>query len=320
MAPCRLTLLIAGLVVALCPPAAAGLRELTRVAEGEFPNAQLCQHCHVAIHEEWAGSPHARAFTSTTYRAATDDYRFADCLPCHAPQPTLTASTPAARDLRREEGVTCVACHLEDGRQWGPLEPTGLLDPHPIGVAPLRYRDSRFCGRCHEGTFAQWQQAAIEGKPTCQECHMPSVRRKMTQATGLFSKPIVALEERGDLRRHTFVRVPRETPFPPVTFAAQRLSTGVALAVTNHLPHTLPTGDFGTQIVRLDVLTAGPDAAPALVAQRELVRQSGTALASGQTLRWDIAWPRGMRALRVRVVRIDGAAAEEIATAEMAVP
>ena len=82
------------------------------------------------------------------------------------------------------------------GKQDGwAVKPTGMLAPHPVSVDEDRYRNSQFCGRCHEGTFKEWSDVRAENKHNCQECHMPPVKRRITQSKKFISKMIVATED-----------------------------------------------------------------------------------------------------------------------------
>ena len=121
-------------LLALCVSSCTSFERLTKVVE-QFPQARACGECHVEIHREWSDSPHARAYTNPRYREGTDDYRFVACIGCHAPIPTVTEATPPARAAFREEGVTCVSCHLEEQKMLGPITPTWKVGPHAIQQA-----------------------------------------------------------------------------------------------------------------------------------------------------------------------------------------
>ena len=118
-------------VVLACLVAGASsctMRDLTAVSDKHFPPAARCGECHVEIYREWADSPHANAYVNPRYREATDDYDFDGCLPCHAPKPQYSDKAPQVRMTSRQTGVTCVSCHLHEGKMVGPHEPT------PVGV------------------------------------------------------------------------------------------------------------------------------------------------------------------------------------------
>lgn len=316
--------LIVGL--AILPLSCEGYAHLTRVTS-EFPRAAECGKCHVEIYEEWAGSPHAGAWVHPRFRASTDDYSFAGCLGCHAPEPTLTLEAPAARKVMREEGVTCVSCHLEESKQWGPVEASGLLTPHPVGVDRERYTDSRFCGRCHEGTLREWQAAEpLERteKPSCQQCHMPEVTRKITQATDTISSLIVAFEDEHTLKRHTFVRVPEGVEPPPISCELVRSGDGWLLRLHNALPHSLPPGDFGVRVVTVEAraVSGSAESPQPLLGRWELVRELGTHVPAGGSRDWPLEPPTGARAVRVLVVRSgsEGAETAELLHVEVPIP
>jgi hypothetical protein len=296
--------------------------QLTRVSEQDFPRAPACEKCHVDIAREWAASPHAAAFRNPRFRQATDDYRFPQCLGCHAPQPGYSTTRPAVRQAAREEGVTCVCCHLEEGTMAGPMKPTGLASPHPVKVAPASYRDSGFCGRCHEGTFRQWQASTLPRRPSCQECHMPQVHRKMTQATGLVSEPIVAAEKAGDERRHTFDLAPANADPPLASFSLRREGGRLVLSLRNDLPHNLPTGDYGVRVITVSAEALNAQRLPAPCGQWELTSAGEGKMASEAQRQWKTDPPPGTTAIRVRLVRSgrDGANSAVLMETEVPLP
>jgi hypothetical protein len=267
-----------------------------------FPTARECGQCHVDIYREWSESDHAHAYTNPHFRSATNDYSFESCLSCHAPEPVRTDHTPARRATGREEGVTCVTCHLDQGELCGPLEPTGKVRPHPIRVRPEVYHRSGLCGRCHEGALAQWESVHAE-KQACPQCHMEAVTRKVTQATGGISNVLVALEKPVPQRRHTF-RILAEAP--------SRRSIGLTIApagdalevqVENHLPHDLPTGDFGFRIVTLEVFGIDAGGKSSRAGSWELAGESATAIPAQGTRTWSLDIGHGFQTARAVLTR-----------------
>ncbi len=288
-------------VLAVLMASCASFKHLTQVND-TFPPAKDCGKCHVAIYQEWAQSDHAQAYTNPHFREATDDYAFADCLSCHAPEPMLTAGRPTVRSAGREEGVTCVSCHLEQGVLSGPLEPTGKVHPHPIGVRPEVYRDSGICGRCHEGTMEQWSAVASE-KKACQECHMGAVTRKVTQATGGISNLLVAMEREVPQRRHEF-RIPTASEsLEFIALSVKRSDAGLDVTVENNCPHDLPTGDFGFRVVTLEVFALNAAGELSLVGCWELMRELGTAIGVQERRTWAVLVPDGAKPTRVVLTR-----------------
>ncbi len=278
--------------------------ELTRATESEFPRAETCGECHKEVYREWAASPHARAFTSDRFRGATDNYRFEKCLGCHAPTAQYTQGEPLARSVWREEGITCVSCHLEEGSLSGPVATTGLVTPHPVGTANDRYRDSRFCGRCHQGTYAEWEGAAVQEKKTCQQCHMPTVHRKLTQPTDTVSSVIVAFEEEIPQRRHLFAVAVDGLDADPFTLEVSHPEEAfVSFSLRNNLPHAAPTGDFGVRTITIRAST-GIDTEHLEPQQEwELAAKLGSALPPGSSSTWRLAIPAGHTQLRVQLFR-----------------
>lgn len=275
---------------------------LTRVTE-EFPKAKQCGKCHVEIYREWSVSDHATAYSNPHYRQMTDDYVFGDCLSCHAPQPTVSDQPPTARSMHRAEGVTCVSCHLEQGKLSGPLEPTGKIAPHPIGVRPEFYNDSIICGVCHEGTYTEWKSVGKNDKKTCQHCHMSPVTRKVTQATGGFSNVIVSFEKEAELRRHNFAILTAARAEQPVAFEVQQSSSDIELVLKNNLPHALPTGDFGYRVLILEIFAIDTQGNEISLEKREFTKELDNAIPAKGMARLHLDAPPETRAIRTHLER-----------------
>ncbi len=277
--------------------------ELTQVSSERFPTPQTCAECHVEIYREWAQSPHAGAFVSEAYRRATDGYRFDECAGCHAPQPMLTLIEPEPRAADRELGVTCGTCHLDHGAMVGPVEPSGFVKPHPIKVDFTLFQEGVLCGRCHQSTLAQWKSSRVPDKQDCRQCHMPAVRRKMTQETSLISKPIVAAEVPAIEHRHLFTLIPTELTKQPFDLIAEVVSGELTLTLENSLPHDLPTGDFGVRLVQVTV--RGIDAAgkESILARWEVTGIPGGAIPSGGSRHWHAALPSKVKRLKLEMDR-----------------
>lgn len=294
-------LVLATTTLTLCLLSCASFEYLTQVSN-TFPHAKDCGKCHVAIYQEWSQSDHAGAYTNPHFQAATNDYAFEDCLNCHAPEPMLTAETPALRSSLREDGVTCVACHLEAGQLCGPLEPTGKVHPHPIGVRPETYRGVGICGRCHQDTMTQWD-AIVAEKNTCQECHMEAVTRKVTQATGGMSNVLVAMEKEVSQKRHVF-RILNDTQPPGlIALTATRTDSTLEVRVENHLPHDLPTGTFGFRILTLEVFAVDASGAATPIKTWELAGELGTAVAPHGLQTWTLDLASDVKAVRAILTR-----------------
>ena len=226
------------------------------------PTAQACGSCHGQQHLEWQRSVHAQAAIGRTFLEAAGDPPGEECLRCHSPLGVRNGQ-PLSRTFAREDGVTCISCHLVDGVMHGPHGSTALVSPHPIREDHAAYASPALCAPCHDETHAQWRQAtARQGAPTCQECHQASVRRTVTQGTGLFSNLLVAFEKKATTRSHD-INLERMARFPGgITLTVSTKPPGAGLfevTVRNNLPHDLPTGTYGSKEIRL-VPVAGREA------------------------------------------------------------
>ncbi len=249
------------------------------------PTPADCGACHAAIYAEWRVSRHATAVASIAFRNASAEGTLGNCLPCHAPSSVFDEPELLARDLVREHGVDCVACHLADGAMVGPLPSTGIVQPHPIRTEHPLYLRSELCGRCHEETYAQWTAAPAREpdgrtKRTCQQCHMPVVERTVTQASDALSSVIVAAESVHIERRHRFDLGALDGFPDAVDVVATQADGDLRIDVRNRLPHSLPTGQFGPRTIVADVRFE--DAVGVEIERRRLVwsMRLGTSIAA----------------------------------------
>lgn len=184
--------------------------------------AEECAVCHKTIYEEWKTTIHSQAWTDPYFQV---DWEFDDsqyiCRHCHTPldrqmphiilgyndsarwDPIL-ADNPDFDPKLQHEGVTCAACHFEEGKIRGVNG--GFNTPHPVKNLNS---PNEICVRCHVvsgdswdtffrfppcGTVAEIQ--ASKGKPFivnhsgeipvqdiadlgCVDCHMPVVERTL---------------------------------------------------------------------------------------------------------------------------------------------
>ena len=165
--------------------------------------AGRCGECHEKMFDEWEVSGHAKAVSSSFYKASVASAKDATCDRCHAP---LAKVTP--RDITVSEGVTCDVCHtlrepqatkegahfvlaVDDMVKYGPR--CDLKDHyfHRMGCSK-EHREATLCGTCHwwepNGIpvfteYADWKAGPEAAKGTqCQDCHMPGERAAI--ATG----------------------------------------------------------------------------------------------------------------------------------------
>ncbi len=258
--------LTALLSLAACSPFAHLTEVNNTLGEPRGPKATDCGQCHIEQFGEWQTSAHAQAFVNPRFQEMLTEGADDSCLGCHAPDTVRTnGAPPSPRSYQREDGVSCVACHLNQGAMTGPEPESGLFAPHPVAVQPEFFRNSSLCGACHAETLSDWQASrhAQPATPTCQECHMPQVVRTATKGSNLFSKGLVSFEESRSTRKHTFglahlagmdgaVRM-EVTGWQPAPLNLLRFT------LTNSLPHALPTGAFRSRQVHLTMRLYSPD-------------------------------------------------------------
>lgn len=212
------------------------------------PTAEKCGHCHISIYEEWRNSAHARAYVNPVFKKLTANYRISFCLNCHAPVTIFAPEKITTRDYLRAEGVTCISCHLLQDKLHGPLNIPNPIPPHPVGENNTFYKQSKLCGQCHQKAYAEWGKwdSGQTQKKTCQECHMPSQRRRLIQ-----DLPWRLVQPVHDTKRHSFTwqyeslyKKAVEVKITQVFFSAAQ-TQGNLVVKGNELGHSLPTGDYG---------------------------------------------------------------------------
>ncbi len=293
-------------LAAALPAACSSFDFLTDVGDARQPAAEDCGECHVAIYDEFRASSHADAWVGPGFLDATADHAIKDCLGCHAPESIYTDGPPVLRATRREEGVTCLSCHFDGGAMVGPEDSSALAEPHPVLVGRAIYRSSLLCGKCHEGTYREWQEATDPDGETCQDCHMERVTRTSTQATSAISTVLVAFEDEFEGRRHTF-HVPLGGTIDDAVSAViddvrrDEETTRCDLILTNDLPHLMPTGDFGFRWLKITTAALPPSGSTLSVHEESLFNELGQSLVPGVARRLAITVPSRARALRVTV-------------------
>jgi hypothetical protein len=181
-------------------------------------SARECGECHTEIYREWLTSMHAEAWTDPYYQV---DFVFDGsqqiCLNCHIPlknqqenlvtgfrdrerfKPILAPNPDFDPELR-QEGVTCVVCHVRDGVIIGPYGDTDA--PHPSRRDPAMTGGIGVCRQCHVvsgkrwdtfyrippcGTVAEIEAGGAGQEIDCVGCHMEPVNRPLVD--GASSRP-----------------------------------------------------------------------------------------------------------------------------------
>lgn len=239
--------------------------ELVKRGE-EFPGSKKCGDCHIDIYNEWAASMHAKSYISEEFKISTNDYEFKFCLGCHVPETIFKSDMadssikefaedeikPRAHNLK--DGVDCRSCHLTmDCTIAGPHSGIG---PHPIEKKEELYRRSDFCGRCHIQTFKEYSMyAENDQEKTCQDCHMPAVKRKLIQ-----DNPFQILHIRKEGKAHTFSSsdaMKSNEGFIELSFADLKSENnkikGILRIMNTMVSHSIPTGKYGYREVLLKI-------------------------------------------------------------------
>lgn len=190
----------------------------------ESLSADGCAGCHQDFYDEWQTTIHSQAWTDPYFQV---DFEFdgaqQNCLNCHIPldnqqenlvtgfrdtdrwDPILEPNPDFDAELQ-QEGVTCTACHLRDGKLVGVLGTE--TDAHPVKTLS---DPNQICVRCHVvsgerwdtffkfppcGTVAEIQATHKKEGGTgssgeivrsdtaalgCVECHMPKVERALVE-------------------------------------------------------------------------------------------------------------------------------------------
>ncbi len=275
------------------------------------PKSEDCGGCHVEIYREFKASRHATSFVDPQFMDATAGHAFTNCLGCHAPETIYSEGEPKLRDAFREEGVNCVACHFDKDVLAGPAPRSALMDPHPVAAERQMYRSAELCGKCHVGTFKEWQEAnaaATSSVKTCQECHMKAAKRTLTQATDTFSKVLVSFEDEFAGRSHTFevdAIAGIEDAFE-VTAAVESDGAAenperkvVAIRLTSKVPHLVPTGDFGFRRVTMQFEASNAAGDVVATHSEDLFKEMKNVVSSSKPREFHLECPVAATQLRI---------------------
>ncbi len=270
-----------------------------------------CGACHREIHDEWAGSSHATAFTNAAYQAALATRQRPElCMPCHAPESVLArlGRMPDLRDTDREHGITCASCHVRDNTVSGPHG--AETDAHPTSKdAAFGERGSiALCSGCHDRRIADvlpvardFERAgfAAEGM-SCIGCHM--AERTRTSANDPATGAAVGPEREGRSHR---IRGPGDASFSARAFSFRLVQDGASatLFVRNEAGHRVPGLARGrTYAMRFRQL----DANGKVTAEAHLEIHGANPLLAREERAVELAWQPQSTRLEVRVDHVHG--------------
>ncbi len=262
--------------------------------DSSAPTAKDCGECHVDQYGEWQQTRHAQAFTSVEFKQQSAYYQDSDCLFCHVPGDVLNPEREP-RQYNREEGITCVSCHLHDKAMQGPHESGGLISPHAVARNPMldsKADSAQLCGTCHHETYEQWldqQEITNNQYPTCLGCHGAPVKRSHTRGTNLFSRLLVSFEPQHEVQSHLLMLPGQRNPeAAPEVHLTQNQPEQIFFTLTNTLPHDLPTGSFGEKYI---MVTARRIKDQTILATNTMSLLS--VLPPGQSVRLSLSLPPG---------------------------
>jgi hypothetical protein len=149
--------LFAALVVCTFALAISGL------AQNKYVGVKLCGSCHKsektgAVYTVWEKSKHAKAFETLKSKEAEEVAKkkgltkpaaeSPECLKCHVTGGG--AATNVEASFKKEEGVTCEACHgAASGFKMIHNKPENLEKAKAAGLMPGDKKDAKFCEKCH---------------------------------------------------------------------------------------------------------------------------------------------------------------------------
>jgi hypothetical protein len=175
-------------------------------------SAEVCGRCHLAIHEAWKSSAHARATESRLFQDALElaEAEFGagarkKCLECHAPVAVLSGDL-TLRQKVSWEGVTCDYCHSIQSVSTASVNARATVEFSQVKSGPSKdasstghgtsfsgvHTSSLACVACHQyrnalgfpvlTTYSEWKNSgsAKEGKQ-CQSCHMYRVEGNVVE-------------------------------------------------------------------------------------------------------------------------------------------
>ncbi|HHO54358.1 MAG TPA: hypothetical protein ENK18_26675 [Deltaproteobacteria bacterium] len=269
-------------------------------------SAQGCYACHRGAHEGWASGPH-NLTPSAALREATARTGVTACGSCHLPllsqHDQLPVWSPDDEPLENPdwdatlqlEGVTCMACHVREGKIVVSTEDAARGEGLHDRVWSPQLASSEGCATCHQltwpganlplyDTYGEWSRSAwAEAGVGCLDCHRRdrahSWTRDPARAVSLILAPEASRIVRGG---------------EPLRLTLELQNTGAG--------HAIPTGTPFRGLELSASLWApgeGPDAEPTALPERfsvELVRRldtkppwytlEDTRLAAGGAGRW----------------------------------
>ena len=291
----------------------------------DFVGSHKCGECHVDIYNEWAESSHSKSYISEEFRVATNNYEFKFCIRCHVPETIFTSlevdsdktvisltksknGEISPRDYNLNDGVDCHGCHLTvDCTLAGPH---AGISPHPIEKKEELFKSSELCGKCHVDTFEEYLTLMGNGNDeTCQDCHMPAVKRKLIQ-----DEPWQKLHVKKEGKAHTFSSLSAlninkdfiELTFTGINEENNQIKGNVEI-LNSKVNHSIPTGKYGYREVLLLINLTDNFGRIVKSKQESMFIEMGTQLKPGEkriySFEFDIDGENGVKELEAVLFR-----------------
>ena len=122
-------------------------------------SSKACVGCHPQVHAEWATSRHGQAFTNAIFQREYRDRPLDWCVHCHAPLREQLDQVHAGGGALADEGITCAACHVRQGRILARAHAPG--SPHDTDVR-VDFGAPSFCAGCHQFNFPRIAEDAVD--------------------------------------------------------------------------------------------------------------------------------------------------------------
>lgn len=288
-------------------------------------SAETCAMCHKAIHGEWQGRLHHKAWDDEIYQASIKKKKRAKmCYSCHIPDRVLKklGRKPKTRKKLLHEGVTCVACHEKDGAMHGPFG--AKTDAHTSVKDPLflEKNSSSLCMSCHSTKIdvvlpvgKDFKKAGLAAKgESCVGCHMPAVERHMA-VSPVTGKPTGEVRKG---RRHG-VLGPNDAAFCATAFelATAKQEGQLTLMVRNKAGHGVP----GLRTREFHFVASHLDAAGKVIGEQKVKVAKDNLLLVAENRAFPLKAVAGAAKLRVAIEHhFMGKKVATIATSELKLP
>lgn len=216
----------------------------------ERPTPSLCKNCHKAIFQQWEQSPHSHANSSPELMALTDNGKLTECMVCHVTNTVWTGVEPLTTyPAGQGKGIDCASCHWEDGKIVAATFSTKANRIHRLVIRDSIKNDIFMCGQCHEKPYLELKAFEnLSANVTCQECHLERPAQKTREEKKGIDRllsNIHSIEADHSLRLETLAFFPGALTASLERCELTTSTIEVVVQITNYVPHSIPSVDFG---------------------------------------------------------------------------